>query len=85
MGLQISISDSVLQAIRLPQQRIEQELLQELAIALYTQEFLFFGKARELAQLDKYEFGKLLGKRNIERHYGDEELDDDLAYAGNNN
>ena len=28
MGLQISISDSILQAIRLPEQRIEQELLQ---------------------------------------------------------
>lgn len=36
MGLQISISDSILQAIRLPEKRIEQELLQELAIALYT-------------------------------------------------
>ncbi|HYW22465.1 MAG TPA: hypothetical protein VE956_24780 [Nodularia sp. (in: cyanobacteria)] len=33
MGLQISISDSIVQAIRLPEQRIEQELLQELAIA----------------------------------------------------
>jgi hypothetical protein len=30
MGIQISISDSVLQAIRLPEQRIEQELRQEL-------------------------------------------------------
>jgi len=60
MGLQISISDSILQAIRLPEQRIEQELLQELAIALYTQDFLSFGKARELAQMDKYEFGQLL-------------------------
>jgi predicted HTH domain antitoxin len=40
MGIQISISDSVLQAIRLPEQRIEQELRQELAIALYTQDLL---------------------------------------------
>ncbi|SKB14470.1 Putative small protein (fragment) [Planktothrix sp. PCC 11201] len=29
MGIQISISDSVLQAIHLPEQRIEQELRQE--------------------------------------------------------
>ncbi|BAZ70449.1 MAG: UPF0175 family protein [Pelatocladus maniniholoensis HA4357-MV3] len=81
MGLQISISDSILQAIRLPEQRIEQELLQELAIALYTQDFLSFGKARELAQMDKYEFGQLLGRRKVVRHYGSEELDDDLTYA----
>ncbi|MEP0870591.1 UPF0175 family protein [Trichocoleus desertorum AS-A10] len=81
MGLQISISDSILQAIRLPEQRIEQELLQELAIALYTQNVLSFGKARELAQLDKYEFGQLLAQRRVFRHYSSEELDDDLTYA----
>jgi len=49
MSLQLSIPDSVLSAIRLPESRIEQALLQELAIALYTQELLSFGKARELA------------------------------------
>jgi predicted HTH domain antitoxin len=81
MSLQISISDSVLQAIRLPEQRIEQELVQELAVALYTQDFLSFGKARELAQMDKYEFGRLLGQRGVVRHYSPEELDDDLNYA----
>ena len=81
MGLQISISDSIVQAIRLPEQRIEQELLQELAIALYTQDFLSFGKARELAQMDNYEFGQLLTRRGVLRHYGFEELDDDLTYA----
>jgi predicted HTH domain antitoxin len=81
MGLQISISDSVLQAIRLPEQRIEQELRQELALALYAQDFLSLGKARELAEMDKYEFGKLLGDRGISRHYSVEELEDDLAYA----
>lgn len=81
MGLQISISDSILQAIRLPEQRIEQELRQELAIALYIQDLLSFGKARELAQLDKYEFGQLLGCRGVLRHYTEEELDDDLTYA----
>lgn len=81
MSLQISIPDSILQAIRLPEQRIEQELLQELAVALYAQDFLSFSKARELAQMDKYEFSKILGKRNIVRYYGSEELNDNLTYA----
>ncbi len=44
----------------IPEQRIEQELRRELAIALYTQDILSFGKARELAEMDKYEFGQLL-------------------------
>ncbi len=81
MSLQLSIPDSVLQAIRLPEKRIEQELLHELAIALYTQELLSYGKARELAQMGKYELGQLLAQRGIQRHYGAEELEDDLNYA----
>ncbi|MGD1861498.1 MAG: UPF0175 family protein [Leptolyngbyaceae cyanobacterium] len=81
MSLQLSIPDSILQAIRLPEQRIEQELLHELAVSLYAQNLLSFGKARELAQLSKYAFGQLLAQRGILRHYGAEELADDLAYA----
>lgn len=81
MNLQLSIPDSVLRAIRLPEQRIEQELLHELAIALYAQDLLSFGKARELARMEKYEFGQLLAQRGVLRHYGSEELEDDLTYA----
>jgi predicted HTH domain antitoxin len=81
MTLQLHIPESVAQAIRMPAKQIEDDLLIELAIALYAQEALSFGKARELSGLSKYEFGRLLGKRQIERHYGPEELDDDLRYA----
>ena len=80
MSLQLNIPDSVLQAIRLPEERIAQDLLIELALALYAQGSLSFGKARELAGMDKYAFGQLLGQRGISRHYGPEELHDDLAY-----
>jgi predicted HTH domain antitoxin len=81
MELHLRIPSSVTQAIRLPEKRMVQELLVELAVALYAQEALSFGKARELAGLSKYEFGLLLGKRDIPRHYGWEELEDDLTYA----
>ena len=81
MEAKLIIPDSVLQAIRLPEKRIQHELLKELAISLYDQGILSFGKARELAQIGKYEFGKLLGERKILRHYGNEELEDDLIYA----
>ena len=81
MSLQLAIPDSILRAIRLPEQRIEKELLCELAVSLYAQNLLSLGKARELAQLSKYEFGQLLAQRGIPRHYGAEELADDLAYA----
>lgn len=79
--MQLSIPESVIQAIQLPENRIESELLKELAIALYSQELLSFGKARELAQMGHYEFSQLAGKRAILRHYGEEELQEDLNYA----
>ena len=81
MSLELHIPDSVLQSIRLPGKRMEEDLLAELAIALYSQEALSFGKARELAGMSKYEFARLLGKRRIPRHYGQAELEEDLAYA----
>ena len=81
MTIQLEIPDDVTQAIRLPEGRIKRELLVELALALYSQGFLSFGKARELADMSKYEFGLLMGKRDIFRHYGPEELKEDIAYA----
>jgi predicted HTH domain antitoxin len=81
MGLQITIPDSIVHAIRLPEDRISQELLTELSISTYRQGLLSFGKARELAGLGKFEFAQLLGKRGIPRHYGRDELKDDLSYA----
>ncbi len=81
MALQLQIPDSVAQSIRLPEKSLPNELLKELSLALYAQGSLSFGKARELARLKKYEFGLLLESRGISRHYGSEELEDDLHYA----
>lgn len=82
MSVQLEIPEGVTQAIRLPEGRMKRELLVELALALYSQGLLSFGKARELAEMSKYEFGLLVGKRGIPRHYGPEELEEDIAYAG---
>lgn len=82
MSLQLEIPEGIAQAIRLPEARMKNELLVELALSLYSQRFLSFGKASELAVMPKYEFGLLVGKRGIPRHYGPEELEEDIAYAG---
>ncbi len=42
---------------------------------------LSFGKAREFAEMSKHAFGRLLGERGVERHYGPDELAEDLRYA----
>lgn len=81
MGIRLEISDSVAKAIRLPEPSMHDDLLAELALALYARGVLGFGKARELADMPKLEFGRLLGVRGIPRHYGPEDLADDLEYA----
>ncbi len=81
MSIQLEIPDSIAQAMRLPAVERKRQLLLELAITLYAQGILSFGKARELAGLGKYEFGLLLGRRAIPRHYGEDELRDDVKYA----
>ena len=82
MALHLEIPDAVVQAMRLPGHEQKQRVLVELAVSFYAQGILSFGKARQLCGLSKYEFGLLLGKREIPRHYTEEDLKDDLKYAG---
>jgi len=81
VGLYLPVPDSVARAIRLPEKRLQADLLLELAAALYAQDVLPFGKARELAGLTSRDFARALGQRGVARHYGKEELADDLIYA----
>ncbi len=81
MSIQLEIPDSIAQAMRIPPSEQQQLLLIELALALYARDILSFGKARELTGLSKYEFGQLLAKRDIPRHYSREDLQDDVTYG----
>jgi predicted HTH domain antitoxin len=82
MTVTLEIPDSVVSAMRLPRKEQSRQLKTELALSLYAQGILSFGKACELAESTKLEFGILLGKRNIPRQYEEQDLQDDLAYAG---
>ncbi|WP_118829902.1 UPF0175 family protein [Salinibacter ruber] len=79
--VQLSIPRSVADAPALPEGRKKEELQRKLAISLYREDMLSFGKARELAEMSKHAFGRLLGERGVERHYGPDELAEDLRYA----
>jgi predicted HTH domain antitoxin len=81
MSLVLEIPDEVAQAIRLPAGDRRESLMIELALALYARGILSFGKARELTPLNRIEFGLLLGRRGIPRHYTEDDLADDIAYA----
>ena len=56
-----------------------QELRQELAIHLFQQGKLSFGKAREMAEMTAWAFQQLLGTRGIAIHYDVQDYEQDLA------
>jgi len=67
------IPREVLRASRLT----EDELRRELALHLFEEEKLSFGKARELAQMSVWDFQQFLGSRGIPVHYDVEAYEDD--------
>lgn len=77
----IEIPSDIAMALKIPHREIVPVLRQELAVQLYSQHLLSFGKARQLAQLSKWEFATLLGRRRIERHYNEQSLQEDLEFA----
>ncbi len=77
----IEIDDDVYEALQLPEGERSPAMKRELAVSLYARDVLSFGKARTLAEMSKGEFQELLGEREIPRHYGERELEEDLDYA----
>lgn len=79
--LTLEISEEIVENVKLPPDEVEQALRQELALALYARGIVTSGTGRRLAQITRWEFEELLGKRRIPRHYDEDDLDEDLAYA----
>jgi predicted HTH domain antitoxin len=74
MMVQMEISQHLAHATRMtiPQLR------RELAVTLFQQGRLSFGKAREMANMDFRDFQQLLGSRGIAHHYDLAEYEADL-------
>ena len=81
MAFHLDIPESIASSIRLPVPEVEPRLRTELAVALYAQGILSFGKAAELANASRYAFAELIGERDIPRHYTTDDLAQDLVYA----
>lgn len=84
MTFRVEIPESIASSLRLPAPEVGRRLRVELAVALYAQGILPFGKASELAELSRLAFAELVTQRDIPRHYTDEDLAQDLAYARRN-
>jgi predicted HTH domain antitoxin len=81
MRLTLEIPQDILQSLKVPPQELEERLRLELAVALYSQKLLPSGKACALAGLSRWAWEELLGKRQIPRHYSEEDLAEDLGHA----
>jgi predicted HTH domain antitoxin len=81
MPIVLEIPDSISCAMRIPRQVQKRQLKTELALSLYAQGILGFGKTCELAEMSHSEFGFLLGQRGIPRQYDEQDLRDDIAYV----
>jgi predicted HTH domain antitoxin len=81
MTFHLDIPESIASSLRLPAPEVERRLRTELALALYAQEILPFGKASELAGVSRFDFADLAANRDIPRHYTENELAQDLDYA----
>lgn len=82
MNITLHIPDSIARSLRVPEAEAEQRVREELAAALYARGLLSFGKAAELAGLNRMAFSDVVAQREIPRHYGSQELAEDAAYAG---
>lgn len=77
----LEVPSEIVDAVKLPPGEVEAELRKELALALYRRGVLSLGKARTLAQLNRWQFEALLGERQIPRHFTAEDLAEDLRHA----
>jgi len=64
--------------ILLQAQMTENELRQEIAVALYAGNKLSFGQAQKLTELNHFEFQKLLDEKGVDLHYSLEDLKNDI-------
>lgn len=74
-SIMIEIPREILHATRMT----TADLKRELAISLFQQRKLSFGKAREMAGMNLWAFQQLIGSRDIPIHYDDEDYEADVA------
>ena len=81
MSITLDIPNNIHEPLHVSPEQAEKRLKLELAVSLYAQKMLSQGKAAELADLDWFDFIAVLAARGIPMHYGQKELQEDLAYA----
>jgi predicted HTH domain antitoxin len=80
--LSLTIPDSVLYSLKLPEKSVHDDLMKFLAVILYEKGVLGIGKASELCGKSRINFMQILDDEGFVLNYDDAELDRDLANLG---
>lgn len=81
MPITIEIPDDIMESVKLPPDKAKYELTKEIAFSMYQRKLVSMGNARKLAGLDKWAFLEGLAERGIQRHYTEQELQEDIKYG----
>jgi predicted HTH domain antitoxin len=81
MELQLTLPDDIAIGLKIPTEKIKEEILKEIAFLFYAQGKASMGVARKISGLGKREFMDELAKRNIPRHYSITDAEADIKYA----
>jgi predicted HTH domain antitoxin len=83
MSVTIDLPDGLLAGVfHVSEPEVPRQVLIELACALYARRAFTHAQAAALAGLDRFELGEELGRREIPRHYSEDDLATDLTYGG---
>lgn len=82
MTVTLNIPDEIMATLPAAPRERDARLLLELAVALYAKGTVSLSQGAAMAGLSRMDFGVEVGERGIPRHYGADELAEDLAHAG---
>lgn len=71
--VEIKISDELLKAARVPDERRSEEVAKLLALELYRERAISLGRAAELGEVSVAEFMEFAGEREVELDFGVED------------
>ena len=81
MEVQLTLPDDIAVGLKIPHEKIKEEILKEISFIFYTQGKTSMGVARRISGLSKRDFFDELARRKISRHYSEKDINADLKYA----
>jgi predicted HTH domain antitoxin len=82
MQLELTLPDDIVVGLRIPPEKIKDEILKEIAFLFYAQGKASMGVARRISGLNKRDFIDELAKRKIPRHYSQKDFQTEKRIPG---